>query len=368
MKKLILTLSLFALVLTVSAQAFFNGEFSKEKKYILLVNPTAGNIGVVKFLTDKGILDINPDKVEFVGIYHSSQEYDFNKAADYIKKNRLGSFHLHEVKGELTEQSVYGENGCSDDFRKIFRNSAGVIFFGGQDIPPALYNEENSYSETTDPGRHYLEVSMLFHMLGGARNPSFTPLLEARPDYMVTGFCLGMQSMNVAAGGTMYQDIPAQLYNSTTPEATVRIDRRNLHRNYWQLISKGNGFMGSNIHPIKFTDSKFFGSTVKIPRDTRPLIYSSHHQALKDVAPVFVVTALSDDGRVVEAIAHKSYRNVFAVQFHPEVSALYEDQDKVRFAPDDQPATLHSVLDEESLEFHLQYWNHISEVIRSLTH
>ncbi len=59
------------------------------------------------------------------------------------------------------------------------------------------------YSETTDPGRHFFEVSFLFHLLGGSRNESFKPLLDENPGYMVTGFCLGMQSMNVATGGIL---------------------------------------------------------------------------------------------------------------------------------------------------------------------
>jgi len=103
---------------------------------------------------------------------------------------------------------------------------------------------------------------------------------------MVTGFCLGMQSMNVAAGGTLYQDIPAQIYQSYNAESTVRIDRPNLHRNYWQIIRDDPDFMGTNIHPVRFTGDSFFGGTVKVSKKLRPLVYSSHHQSLKDVACV----------------------------------------------------------------------------------
>lgn len=363
MKKLIFTLSLLAVVISISAQNFFREDFSRDKKYVVMLNPTAGNIGVVKFLLEKGILDVDLQKYEFVGVYHSSQEYNFTQAADYIEKNGLSAFHLHEVKGVLNESMVYRENGCSDDFRKIFSNSVGIIFFGGQDIPPALYGEENWYSETTDPGRHYFEVSFLFHLLGSTRNASFKPLLEEKPDYMVTGFCLGLQSMNVAAGGTLIQDIPAQVYKSFTPETNVLIERNNLHRNYWQNIRDDSDFMGINMHPVKFTDDKFFGSTVKVSRKMQPVVYSSHHQAIGEVAPVFRVTARSYDGKIIEGIAHKKYPNVFSVQFHPEVSALYEDRALVKFAPDDKPATLHSMLDKNSMKFHLTYWKHISDVI-----
>lgn len=363
MKKLLLTLAFLSLVVSLYPQDFFREEFSHDKEYLILVNPTVGNIGVVEFLLKNRLLNIDLGEITLVGVYHSSQEYDFTKSADHIAENGLTSWHLHEVKGILKEEMIYGPNACSDDFRKIFENSVGAIFFGGQDIPPAVYGEENWYSETTDPGRHYFEVSFLFHLLGGTRNGAFKPLMNENPDYMVTGFCLGMQSMNVAAGGTLYQDIPAQIYQSYNAESTVRIDRPNLHRNYWQIIRDDPDFMGTNIHPINFTDNSFFGGTVKVSRKLRPLVYSSHHQSVKDVATCFEVTALSDDGKVIEGIRHLKYPHVFSVQFHPEVSALYEDRTKIKFAPEDTPQTLHSMLDKNSLKFHKKYWGHISRVI-----
>ena len=363
MKKLLLTLAFLSLIISLYPQDFFREEFSRDKEYLILVNPTVGNIGVVEFLLKNRLLDIDLKKISLVGVYHSGQEYDFTKSAIHITQNGLTNWHLHEVKGPLKEEMVYKPNPCSDDFRKIFENSVGVIFFGGQDIPPSVYGEENWYSETTDPVRHFFEVSFLFHLLGGSRNATFTPLLKENPEYMVTGFCLGMQSMNVAAGGSLYQDIPAQIYESFSPETNVKIDRPNLHRNYWQNIREDPDFMGTNIHPVKFTSNSFFGSTVKVSKKLRPLVYSSHHQSVKDVAACFDVTALSDDGKVIEGIAHIRYPNVFSVQFHPEVSALYEDRSQVKFAPEDVPQTLHSMLDKNSLKFHKKYWGHISAVI-----
>jgi putative glutamine amidotransferase len=363
MKKLILLVTLACLSVSMLSQDFFRGEFRRDRKYVILMNPTAGNIGVVTFLLDKGILGTDPEKIEFVGIWHSSQEYDFSKSAEYISANGLTRFHLYEVKGPMTEEMVYKQNPCSDDFRKIFTNSIGVIFFGGQDIPPAVYGQQNWYSVSTDPGRHYFEVSFLFHLIGGTRNTTFKPLLEENPDYMVTGFCLGLQSMNVAAGGTLWQDIPAQVYDSKSPETHILIDRKNLHRNYWQINRDAKDFIGNSMHPVRFTENGFFGKTVKVSRRWQPVVYSHHHQAIGDVAPAFTVTALSDDGKIVEGIAHKKYPNVFSVQFHPEVSALFEDRELVRFAPEDTPATLHSMLDKKSLKFHLKYWGHISHVI-----
>jgi putative glutamine amidotransferase len=72
--------------------------------------------------------------------------------------------------------------------------------------------------------------------LGGYGNEDFEPFLKEKPKYLVTGFCLGMQTMNVATGGTLIQDIPAEIYGATTSEKTLEIGRANLHRNYWQEV------------------------------------------------------------------------------------------------------------------------------------
>ena len=280
MKRLLLFLSALYIASVLYPQDFFRGDFDKGKDYVILVNPTAGNLDVVNFLVMHKLLDIDFDKVNFVGVYHSSQEYDFSKSVEHIAKNKLSGYYLYEVRGELPEEALFSENECTSDFRKIFENSVGIIFFGGQDIPPSVYGEENMYSETTDPGRHFFEVSFLFHLLGGNRNESFKPLLDENPGYMVTGFCLGMQSMNVATGGSLIQDIPAQLYDSHTPETNVKIDRPDLHRNYWQNLNDDPKLMGINLHPVHFTENPFFGNTVKLSKKLRPQVYSSHHQAV----------------------------------------------------------------------------------------
>jgi putative glutamine amidotransferase len=363
MKRLFLSLTLFCVAILLYPQDFFREDFRKDKNYLILANPTTGNIEVVNFLIKNKLLDIDTNEVNLVGVYHKSQEYDFSKSADYLSKNNIKGYYLYEVRGALPEEALYRENECTPDFRKIFDNSIGIIFFGGQDIPPSVYGEENLYSETTDPGRHFFEVSFLFHLLGGSRNPSFVPFLNEKPYYLVTGFCLGMQSMNVATGGSLYQDIPAQIYDSYKPETNVRIDRPNLHRNYWQNIIDDPDLMGINLHPIQFTDNNFFGKTIKVSKKLHPLVYSSHHQAVMTTGERLEVTALSMDGRVIEGLAHKKYVNVFAVQFHPEVSALYEDRARVKFSPDDKPETLHAMMNRKSLKFHKKYWTHISDII-----
>jgi putative glutamine amidotransferase len=143
----------------------------------------------------------------------------------------------------------------------------------------------------------------------------------------------------------------------------VQIDRRNLHRNYWQEIRDDKDLMPVSLHPVKFTEEMFFGNRVKVSRELEPIVCSIHHQAINELSPAFSATATSYDGKIVEGIAHKKYPNVFSVQFHPEIPDLYMETALLRFAPEDTPATVHSILGKESQEFHIKYWEFISGVI-----
>ncbi len=221
------------------------------------------------------------------------------------------------------------------------------------------------FSEVTDPNRHLFELSFLFHLLGGRQNEQFIPFLNEKPGYFVTGFCLGLQSMNVAAGGTLTQDIPAQVYKKKNAEETLKLKKDQLHRNYWQKISKDSLLMGINFHQIQYTAHPFFLKIVKADKELKPLVLSSHHQSIDELGKDLIVTATSMDGEVIEGIHHRIYPNVFAVQFHPEVPALYNEGKKLKFAPEDTPRSFYEILSPADREFHLKYWGTISKAVRS---
>ena len=307
---------------------------------------------------------MNLKKTKFVGVYYEGQKYDFKKTKLYIENNQLEEFYLHEIKGELNEDNLFQQNDCSTDLKKVFDNSIGVFFFGGPDIPPGVYDEENTLSVVTDPGRHYFETTFLFHLLGGYWNEDFVPYLMEKPNYLVTGFCLGMQTMNVATGGTLIQDIPSEIYGATTPQETLNLGRTNLHRNYWQNIVEDSLLMGINLHTIQFTKHPFFGKAVDVSQKLEPRIYSSHHQAADKIGKGLEITALSPDGKIVEGLAHNKYPNVFAVQFHPEIPGLYQDMYVRKFNPEDEPQSYNDIIGKKSIRFHEEYWYHISKVLR----
>ena len=364
MKRLILIQVFILFFLNAFSQDFFNTDFNHRKKYIILTNPTVGNLKTIQFLVNADLLDVNLRKAKFVGVYYEKQNYDFNETKKYIEDNQLENFYFQEIKGELNEKNLYQQNDCTEQLKKVFDNSIGVFFFGGPDIPPGEYGEENTLSVVTDPGRHYFETTFLFHLLGGYWNEDFKPFLTEKPKYLVTGFCLGMQTMNVATGGTLIQDIPSEIYGATTPEDILNLGRTNLHRNYWQEIVEDSLLMGINLHTIQFTKHPFFGVAVDVSKKFEPRVFSSHHQAAEKIGKGLEITALSPDGKIVEGLAHNKYPNVFAVQFHPEVPGLYEDLYVRKFNPDDKPQSYNDIIGKKSVKFHEKYWAHISDVLR----
>jgi putative glutamine amidotransferase len=360
MKKTVLIMFLTGFMLKGAAVGFPVSDPETDVRYIVLANPTTNNLEIVRFLIEKRIFRVNMKKTRFLGVYHKNQHYDFEKSREWIQTNAPRMFLLREIGGEISDSVVFSENGCTEEFRELFDRSAGILFFGGPDIQPGLYMEENTRSVVTDPWRHTFEVSLLFHLLGSSRNPGYTPWLNERPGYLVTGFCLGLQTMNVATGGTLVQDIPEEIYSETSPSAIVSIERENLHRNYWQELSDDKQIMGINLHTIRFTAHPFFGKEIRIRKGATPRIYSSHHQSIGTIGTGFDVTALSPDGKVIEGMAHRLFPNVFGVQFHPEVPALYEDRESWKFAPEEEPTTYHRALGKESVRFHKLYWKRIS--------
>jgi len=177
-----------------------------------------------------------------------------------------------------------------------------------------------------------MELSFLFHLLGGNQDSTFTPFLNSRPDYPILGICLGMQSINVATGGTMYQDIPTELYNLKSLEEIFKLKQNQQHRNYQTNFGTDDDVTPDSYHQIAIEKGSPLISYVST--DTiHPFVLSSHHQSLKKFGKGIKVSAWSMDGKIVESITHKSYPNLLGVQFHPEVNELYKPEEKVKALP-----------------------------------
>ncbi len=335
--------------------------FHEGEPHLLLMNPTIQNIDRFTFLVEEGIFPL-PEEMRIVGVYHQDASYNYNQTARHILNEGLSHITLYGISTPMNADRLFEHNAQSEDFSLLFNNSKGVIFLGGPDIPPATYGEAFSLlTVVTDPHRHYLELSFLFHLLGSNRNPGYVPLLEQNPDYPILGICLGMQTMNVATGGTMYQDIPWDLYQLETVEEVLALEPHQQHRNYHSYYRLDNNLQASTFHPIRVGSDSHM-QQVAGSSDVAPTILSSHHQAIKELGQGFRTTAWCMDDKIIEAIEHDIYPNVIGIQFHPEVPWLYDSDHKITFRPGE--TATQSFLDLYSGDlgetFHRNFWAHIA--------
>jgi len=363
MKKILLLITI-VFVFSIN-YSFANSKIPKsDTTKIVLINPGVFYLKSLTYLTNNNYIKI--DKLQYQAVFYSKSEVSYDKAKEYINENNIKNIKLFEIEGDLDRNNLYQENSCSKKFYEIFNNSDGVIFLGGWDIPPYLYNQKTKLlTGINTPNRHYFELSFLFHLLGGSQNQKHKAFLKEKPNYVVSGICLGMQSMNVATGGDMYQDIPSDIYNVMYVEDVLELDINKMHRNYWRNIDTDNLLGWHNFHKIKFTDNKLKSNFAKLKTEEQPMVCSSHHQAIKNIGKDFEIAASSIDGKVIEAISHKKYKNVFGVQFHPEFYYLYDPTSKkVKLKPTDtEIMTEHEMLKKfKSFDFHKKYWSFFSEL------
>jgi len=159
----------------------------------------------------------------------------------------------------------------------------GVVFSGGDDVDPASYGEEQIWGcGDVCPLRDDFEIRLL------------KVLVEKFPEKPVLGICRGAQVLNVAMGGTLYQDLRSQA------EGCIRHQQQ---QSSHYASHRADVAEGSKLHAI-------YGST-------RIMVNSFHHQAVKDVGKGLVVTARASDG-VVEGFEKPDHPYFIAVQWHPE--------------------------------------------------
>ncbi|MHB8055414.1 MAG: gamma-glutamyl-gamma-aminobutyrate hydrolase family protein [Candidatus Aminicenantales bacterium] len=309
------------------------------------------------------------ENLEIVGVYHVKERTDYRESLRFIQENKIEGVHFHAISADLDVASLYRKNAASDEFRKIFDLSDGIIFFGGPDMPPAAYNEQTDFRTIVEnPFRHYLELSMIFHLFGGRQNPEFKAFLDDRPDFPVLGICLGMQSLSVGSGGTMVQDLWSEVYGKTTVEEVLALPRDQWHKNPYEMIDPlDSSLCPYMLHPIRFLPEGRVWKILGMTADDHPYVASSHHQAVDTVGKGFQVVARSMDGRIVEAIEHEKFPNVLGVQFHPEFRKLWEKAPEYRISPDDSELFgYRTVLDANppSYEFHKRLWNWFFSAVR----
>jgi putative glutamine amidotransferase len=348
----------FLLLISLSLQA--------KKDTILLFHPTEYNISTIQFLVENDIFQL--DKFHFKGVYHIRENYNYSQSLKFLEANPGLPFSLHEVKEELTVRMIYEPNLCSPEFESLFHNSEGAIFMGGPDIPPESYNElTHLLTRVSDPGRHYLELSYLFHIMGGFQNSIAVPLMKDKPEYGILGICLGMQSLNVSTGGSMIQDIPHEVYGFSFTKEIIESNSDQVHTNYYPrepIENKDSYYTSYHFHPIALQPGFPAFSDKQTDTESHPYVLSSHHQAIQKLGKGLTPAALSMDGRIIEAVVHKEYKNVFGVQFHPENNGLYKPDQEFRVTSDSLINFNHFLLDNDSHDFHLNLWKNASALFK----
>lgn len=339
----------------------------------LLILPIAIVIGQTKSITRLGIVNSTPgnmrnalnlvsrdyikaDSLVIVGIYHESQKSSIASTNKFLEEKGYEDISIEIIEGELLIENLFEENSCSTQFEELFANTDALIFFGGADIPPSTYNEETFLTtELVDAGKNW-ELSFLHHLIGGSQS-DIAPLLFSKPDYTILGICLGMQEMNVASGGSLYQDIPYQMYGKTTYEGVLEQDATNIHKNYNSRIDNQNDYTSIHFHPIAIKQGSFLdfdGSSVN------PVVASVHHQAVKTIVKKdFEIVATSMDGKIVEALQHTQFKNVYGIQFHTDFSTLYDNEREFIISP---KVTL--MLSEDTHTFLQKFWQNFSERLK----
>jgi microsomal dipeptidase-like Zn-dependent dipeptidase/gamma-glutamyl-gamma-aminobutyrate hydrolase PuuD len=167
--------------------------------------------------------------------------------------------------------------------RHIVANLDGLILTGGKDVNPMWYQEEPLLQlGAVDPLRDEYELTLI--KLASDRN---IPLL---------GICRGEQLLNVAFGGTLYQDIPSQRAGKNPAKHVQEMPGQYAsHTVSVAPESQLAAIIGAGIQGVN----------------------TFHHQAVKDVAPGFRAVAYSADS-IVEAIEAWPERPILGVQWHPE--------------------------------------------------
>ena len=232
---------------------------------------------VEKLFANAGGLDGKP----FIGISWKKDDQDYSAFHQIVTK----------AGGVAVELPQFFDEAAA---KQAAKEIDGAIVTGGQDVNPARYGEEqHPLSEDNNEFRDIRDVSD-FSLWSGLISE----------DVPALGICRGMQTLNVALGGGLIQDLPSYLGKDP--------DEYRTHRNKPDWARHG-------ITVEK--DSKWLGDI--IGADELADVPSWHHQVLNPerVGKGATVAAYGPDA-VIEAIEVKDHTFLMGIQFHPEHDAL----------------------------------------------
>jgi putative glutamine amidotransferase len=167
--------------------------------------------------------------------------------------------------------------------RRLYERLHGVLLPGGVDVAPAHYGEpEKDWCGSISPSRDDVELALARWAVDDGK-----PLLA---------ICRGIQVLNVALGGTLHQDIKAEV-----PDAK---------KHDWYPDHPRD----KPSHPVAVVPQT---RLARILGAASVQVNSMHHQAIKDLAPGLSITARAPDG-IVEGVEAEAHPFALGVQWHPE--------------------------------------------------
>jgi gamma-glutamyl-gamma-aminobutyrate hydrolase PuuD len=212
----------------------------------------------------------------FTGLRSKNLQYLEESIAQWVMSRDVLVFMIPTVN---TNSLIHPSNIT---LRHYARHLDGLVLQGGADVSPQTYSESPTRPEWSgDRTRDLYELELL-HEFVDAGKP-------------VLGVCRGCQLINVAFGGTLYQDVATNV-----PEAQVHVNTEyDAHR-----------------HAIEFPPDSTLGRL--FPDAGRPIVNSIHHQAVKELGRGVRVEAMSYPDGIVEAIRYDGAPFVMGLQWHPE--------------------------------------------------
>ncbi len=176
--------------------------------------------------------------------------------------------------------------GDEDTLRAVYDRTDGVFLTGGVDVDPATYGEEpHELCGKTDAARDWTELRLIRWAMQDQK-----PIL---------GVCRGIQVLNVAAGGTLYQDVEAQFQGGMKHD----------------YFPPSDGYQrDSIIHDATIAPDSRLEQILGLKNVS---VNSMHHQGIKTLAPGFQPTAYAPDG-LIEGIEGSGEWFLVGVQWHPE--------------------------------------------------
>jgi putative glutamine amidotransferase len=172
-----------------------------------------------------------------------------------------------------------------ETLRSIYQSLDGVLIPGGVDMDPHTFGESRGARlGRIDPARDTVEMMLTRWSVEDKK-----PLL---------GLCRGSQVMNVALGGSLYQDLDAEFPHP-------------IKHDYFPTAGYSRDYLA---HTVSVVPGSRLGAILQQPEVQ---VNSMHHQGVKQLAPGLVVSALAPDG-LIEGIESSNGHFMVGVQWHPE--------------------------------------------------